>query len=1604
MVPILSNGALNLRDNKNSSQAGLETDHILTNNLANSTQNSISRIQEDSSYSHYENSTRMENPKKNQKYKPFTRQPSEKLTMTLETNVSDYTTRSSFVLVTCHITNPSSTTMATNVHLFLSYYGVILSSGIHNVSVGVIGTGMQYDHNWVVKTKDITKVRLNVTISSNEFLTDSVIHYFEVRSDHTVRVSILDASLSEKPSYFVGNFKVDHSDLFDRLAIDPNISLSYITNNEIRSNSLEEYDILILDNNAPSNLAANQVLDFWEDGGSLICYNTSVVFLTHYGIINNDGESYDTGFKELWFIENKDKTITRHTFRSELHPLTNPFQPLSIPTISSNSFVSCSKSQLELSDNYEEFTLLLNLQTRQSNITGFIYEPEETLGKVLFFGDSNLRLQTSIFLEENEKGPVETTIVFPEVISTKLFAYGECSGYTNPELSLIINHRDSYGFWQELDESIEGESSIELETDWFFSGISFEFALDFDDSDSSSETNLTHGIYYPMGIACNLLKRQWVTLETAYSKTDEVPQGEIGTVEVRIQNDFSDELPIYVVFNNESIDSTPIEYTISPGLQIINVDFNVIENATTGMYSIEIQVYEYLRRDLKTTKSISLTITPVIEAIALDFPTEGIQGENVTLFVTVTSSSMNNETLELRLSHHLFEQDPILFEVSTGTHEYTLTLTVKEDEQAIKRAIQIYVDRYEKMIYNSPVYNFEVNNALEIFFGSTEDYDPNMLFEVPQGEPVTIYLMVNSFSSDKEEISIQLISQSLIIDDEPNKVPISPMVSEFAFDSVFDTNQSVDWGTYHDLQIIISREGQAQIDAFVSGWIKVSRPFDFIENIPNKISIADNSSWKVDFSIQSYKTIDVQMTFNITSQSSDYHYSFQRLIVKEMRTTIYLNFSSINYTRYGDHSLTLQAFWQGEDILNKAILLHYESYIDLQCLPEIPNEPIELNKPFSLNVTINNHLRNGLYLYVNVRGSGGFKNSTIVWQLPKNQTQNFVFLIKQGNFTEDGLQEVTITISTDQKILEQYLLKINIFENNEPRGFLFYFLISLGILLLVLLIIFSSIAIHLKQTDQTFQEFFNNWKKRLNNSFVLMAIRTGKIKRLEKKLNDIDDVLHQSQNEVYRLRSINQSLITEVSFLREELEYQLQQFKVKVNSLLKSQGGIAKIEEVASLTGFEPQRIKFYLEQELLADGFVLARSERKLYDIDVVPKLIIAYLERILNNTPDKSRFLTLTLVKIAKEIDLPLNTIRESISTAISEDKIKAFFCGENKEKIGILRPDQLESLTQEIEELGVLMISKYAKKIKVSAIVSRNLFDYLLFEGAINGDLLDVQEDDPTKAVFITDRKLIHTIDWIDQEEIFRIQKLGNYLDLPTNAVQVILENLLVKKKINGVIVNDRVFMPKESLAEKIAHRIEKKKSQYSFKLSYFRNLYKLSNNDLLSTIKIGKELGTFDVIAIPKNNSLVSIDNYIIRALKNWTNAQSTYENDQLRISCMDSFTTLELCIRAEAAKRFTIDPFPGKYTLSGLKNSQDYLIRSGLINAIFKNKQIADSIHQIRKKRNKVKIGGEITKQELKKHFTVIINALESIDFTYLDKFKEKWTPTAKLDYSSENNY
>jgi hypothetical protein len=95
-------------------------------------------------------------------------------------------------------------------------------------------------------------------------------------------VAVLNSWYS--PSYFYGGWGNDYQVLVDALN-SQGFHAQAVTNAEITSGILSDFEVLVMVDNAPDVAAVPYVVDFWSNGGGIVAFDSSICFLNYAGIL-----------------------------------------------------------------------------------------------------------------------------------------------------------------------------------------------------------------------------------------------------------------------------------------------------------------------------------------------------------------------------------------------------------------------------------------------------------------------------------------------------------------------------------------------------------------------------------------------------------------------------------------------------------------------------------------------------------------------------------------------------------------------------------------------------------------------------------------------------------------------------------------------------------------------------------------------------------------------------------------------------------------------------------------------------------------------------------------------------------------------------------------------------------------------------------------------------------------------------------------------------------------------------------------------------------------------------------------------------------------------
>ena len=108
-------------------------------------------------------------------------------------------------------------------------------------------------------------------------------------SDAYVKVAVLDSSAT--PPYATGDSSNYFSEAIAVLDKDPYILPEVVTNGQIQTGALADYDVLFLADNWPANASNPMIMDFWNNtGGGIVALDSAIAFLCYVGILPEESE------------------------------------------------------------------------------------------------------------------------------------------------------------------------------------------------------------------------------------------------------------------------------------------------------------------------------------------------------------------------------------------------------------------------------------------------------------------------------------------------------------------------------------------------------------------------------------------------------------------------------------------------------------------------------------------------------------------------------------------------------------------------------------------------------------------------------------------------------------------------------------------------------------------------------------------------------------------------------------------------------------------------------------------------------------------------------------------------------------------------------------------------------------------------------------------------------------------------------------------------------------------------------------------------------------------------------------------------------------------
>jgi hypothetical protein len=134
-------------------------------------------------------------------------------------------------------------------------------------------------------------------------------------SNAYVKVAVLNAS--HYPTYADGGNGNNFAEAIDVLDKDPYILPEAVTDAQIQTGILDDYDVLLLPDNWPAIASNAMIYDFWNNsGGGIVALDSAIEFLCYVGILPEESAG-DNGYDVYW-----DYSIWLPAQISTAHPVT----------------------------------------------------------------------------------------------------------------------------------------------------------------------------------------------------------------------------------------------------------------------------------------------------------------------------------------------------------------------------------------------------------------------------------------------------------------------------------------------------------------------------------------------------------------------------------------------------------------------------------------------------------------------------------------------------------------------------------------------------------------------------------------------------------------------------------------------------------------------------------------------------------------------------------------------------------------------------------------------------------------------------------------------------------------------------------------------------------------------------------------------------------------------------------------------------------------------------------------------------------------------------------------------------------------------------------
>ena len=223
-----------------------------------------------------------------------------------------------------------------------------------------------------------------------------------------IRIAIYDEPNLSWPSYVSTGMMTNNHTLIESILTSAGYFVTLLNVVDISNHELNtaNYDVFIINDNAPRDNITNFVKEYWLGGGSILSFDSAISYMCYFGILPPDSAGNE-GVGTYWnYIYSDNQSI------STRHPVTKSYQVSDIIGVDYLDWASFDWSALQGTTVASQLYKLANIEGDANRATIVGFDPEDQGGKALHilsstgFGGDQLLIDAIEWLCPRPKGRI----------------------------------------------------------------------------------------------------------------------------------------------------------------------------------------------------------------------------------------------------------------------------------------------------------------------------------------------------------------------------------------------------------------------------------------------------------------------------------------------------------------------------------------------------------------------------------------------------------------------------------------------------------------------------------------------------------------------------------------------------------------------------------------------------------------------------------------------------------------------------------------------------------------------------------------------------------------------------------------------------------------------------------------------------------------------------------------------------------------------------------------------------------------------------------------------------------------------------------------------